>query len=290
MVAATLAFTVMIALVKTLQTQTEMATLDIMFWRGVFGTPPALLLARRGGAAGGVTVVRRDLILLRAVLGSGAMFCFYSAARSLSVASLSFIHKLQPIAVALAAPWLLGRGERVGARVWVVLALGVAGCALLLAPGLGRGGGASSAGGLWALGAVALSAAAHLTVRKLGRSDRPAVVVLWFQLLMTVGTALALGAVVGRGPRLAPAAWPAVVGVGLSAVAGQFLLTTAYRRERAGTVAAASYVQAVWALLVDLIVFGRVPTGRGVTGGALIVAGGLLLSIRHRDRGGRPKR
>lgn len=268
MVGATFAFTAMITLVKTLRE--TMPTLDIMFWRGLVGIPVAFLLARRDGT---VSLVRRDLVLLRAILGTGAMFCFYTATRMLTVADLSFIHKLQPILIAIVAPLILGRSERVGRKVWVVLAAGISGCAMLLAPD----GGAGLAGGLWGLGAVMFTAGAHITVRKLGETDRPAAVVLWFQVIMTLIAGLLVVTTIGRVPRFAPSVWPMVLGVGIAAVAGQVMLTTAYKLERAATVAAASYIQAVWALGVDLVVFGVVPTVWGLAGGALIVGGGLLL-------------
>ncbi len=268
MVGATFAFTAMITLVKTLRE--TMPTLDIMFWRGLVGIPVAFLLARRDGT---VSLVRRDLVLLRAILGTGAMFCFYTATRMLTVADLSFIHKLQPILIAIVAPLILGRSERVGRKVWVVLAAGISGCAMLLAPD----GGAGLAGGLWGLGAVMFTAGAHITVRKLGETDRPAAVVLWFQVIMTLIAGLLVVTTIGRLPRFAPSVWPMVLGVGIAAVAGQVMLTTAYKLERAATVAAASYIQAVWALGVDLVVFGVVPTVWGLAGGALIVGGGLLL-------------
>jgi len=268
MVGATFAFTAMITLVKNLRE--TMPTLDVMFWRGVVGVPFAFLLARRDGKVG---LVRRDLLVLRSVLGTGAMFCFYTATRFLTVADLSFIHKLQPILIAIVAPLILGRGESVGRRVWLVLAAGICGCALLLAPE----GGAGWRGGLWGLGAVLFSAGAHITVRKLGETDRPAAVVLWFQILMASVAGLVVVATAGRLPTFAPSLWPMVIGVGLAAVAGQVLLTTAYQLERAAPVAAASYIQAVWALAVDLVIFGVVPTVWGLAGGVLIVMGGLIL-------------
>jgi len=273
MVGATFAFTAMITLVKTLRE--TMPTLDVMFWRGLVGTPFAFALARRDGT---LWVVRRDLVALRALLGFGAMFCFYTATRMLTVADLSFIHKLQPILVAIVAPLVLGRGERGGSRVWLVLVAGVTGCALLLAPQ----GVAGWRGGLWGLGAAFFSAGAHITVRKLGATDRPAAVVLWFQIVMTAVAGVVMVGVEGRTPSFAPSVWPMILGVGIAAVAGQVMLTTAYKLERAAPVAAASYVQAVWALGVDLVVFDVTPTVWGLLGGAFIVAGGLLL-LRSED-------
>ena len=97
---------------------------------GLFGgTSPVLLvlfIGVIGGSGIGIAYVvpiavgmrwfpdKKGLITGLAVagFGFGAMFCFYSAAKGLSVADLSLITKLQPMLVALIAPVLLGSAER----------------------------------------------------------------------------------------------------------------------------------------------------------------------------------
>jgi drug/metabolite transporter (DMT)-like permease len=271
MMLAALALTTMIGFVKI--ARAEMDTLQVMFWRGFVAIPLAWLVARNRG---GFAIVDKRTFSLRAGFGFGAMFCFFTAAKGMGLADLSLLYKLQPIVVAVAAPLLLGARERPGAGVWLVLVGGIAGCTLMFAPRLDLALGP----GLWALGAVVLAGAAHLCVRKLGASDRPAAVVLWFQLTMTVA-ALAVLLATGQSPLAPTHLWWALVGTGVCATIGQNLMTMAYQADQAARVAAASYVGPLWALLGDVVVFGIVPPGHALAGGAIIVGAGLMLLRRQ---------
>lgn len=270
MMASTVCFTVMFGFVKT--ARAELGAFEVMVWRGVVAVPLSWWLVRRGG--GTVAVQQRGLLALRTLLGFGAMGCFFASAVGLGLSDITFIHKLQPIVLALLAPVFLGRSERAGGRVWVVLAAGLLGCALLLAPRPPS----DLQWGLVALAGAAFSAGAHITVRKLGATEAPAVIVLWFQLGMTIIAFTAHGVSAGDAMGLPPGDLvPALLGCGLAAAGGQLLLTRAYQMDRAAKVAAASYVSPVWALVGDLLVFAIVPSPLALVGGAIIVAAGLYL-------------
>lgn len=270
MVAAGLAFTVMVACVKTVRA--ELDALEVVAWRGLVAIPLALALLR--GAS--PWPVNRKVLGLRVGAGFLAMTCFYTAAHGLTVADLSLLGRLQPVLIAIAAPLLLGRGERVDPRVWALLGAGVLGTAVLLGPQLAVG----NVYGLWAMGAVLSSGVAHLSLRVLGRTDAAATVVLWFQL---GGTALALAAVAlttGGLPRLpSPELWPWLAGVGVAGTAGQVLMTRAYALDRAAVVSAASHTSPVWAVLADALLFAVLPGVTTLAGGAILVAAAVALVL-----------
>ncbi len=277
MMAAALALTVMIGFVKV--ARAELTAMEVMFWRGLISVPLAFLVALRGG---GIGLNNRRVFAVRAALGTTAMFCFFSATKELPLADLSLLYKLQPILVALIAPLVLGDSERSGWRLWLVLTAGVTGCAILLAPQAA----VDLTPGLWALGATVFSAGAHVCVRVLGKTDRPAVVVMWFQLVMTL---CALGVTListgGTLPRAPTHLWPVLLGCGVCATVGQLLMTTAYSIERAPTVAAAAYVGPLWALIGDVVFFELVPGLNALAGGVIIVGAGLWM-LRSQPSGG----
>ena len=267
MILAALAFTVMVGFVKAVRQ--ELDALDVVFWRavvalvllGLFARPPRLALRNRA------------VFALRLLCGFGTMFAFYTAARGLPLADLTLVSKLQPILVALAAPLLLGRSERAGPGLWVVLVVGLGGCALILAPRLAVG----STWGLWALAGTLSSTGAHLSLRRLGATESTRAVVLWFQAGLLLLSGLGIG-LAGRLPELpSRELWPALLGVGVFATAGQLLVTRAYAVDRAALVAAASYSSPVWAVVVDIAIFDLVPTPNVWAGGLLVVGGGLWL-------------
>jgi len=270
MTLAGLMFTVMLGTVVV--ARRELSSLDVLAWRGLTSLPLAYLLARGAG----LRLAHTRLFAVRAVLGFAAMFGFYQAARGLALTDLSLIHKLQPMLVAALAPLVLGRGERVDARVWLLIAVGLAGTAILLAPDLAVG----STYGLWAAGAAACSAGAHLSVRGLGRTDHPGAIVFWFHAAIGALAVASIGVTRGELLPLPPAhLWPYLVGCGVTALAGQLLMTHAYRIDRAAVVAGAAYSSPVWAVLGDLLVFAVLPAWNVYLGGALVIAAGIALIV-----------
>jgi len=272
MTLAGLMFTVMIYSVRELRA--DLSAIEIIWWRAAIGAPIAFAMARRVG----LSLVGRRLFALRLAFGFAAMTCFYVAAKGLLVADLSILTKLQPIFVAILAPIFLGAGERAGVGVWLLLAAGLAGCGVLLAPDLEIG----NHLGLIAMAGALFSAAAHVTVRKLAATDHPRTLVLWFQLGLLGASTIYL--VAGPG---APASLPTstsaihLLVVGVTANAGQLLMTHAYREDRASLVAAASYSAPVFAVAIDWAAIGVPPTGHVLAGGAIVVGAGLILLFRR---------
>jgi drug/metabolite transporter (DMT)-like permease len=192
------------------------------------------------------------------------------------VADLSLLGRLQPVLIAIVAPMVLGRGERVDPRVWLLLAAGMAGTGVLLGPQLAVG----NVYGLWAMGAVVCSGIAHTSLRVLGRTESSETVVLWFQVGVTV---LALSAVLlttGALPRLpSPTMIPWLAGVGVAGTAGQVLMTRAYALDRAAIVSAASHTSPVWAVLADALLFSVLPGTTTLVGGVILVTAALALVL-----------
>jgi S-adenosylmethionine uptake transporter len=268
MIAATLVLTIMSGAVKV--ARVEMSALDLVFWRGAIAVPAAWFMARSGG----LVLAKRRVFGVRLVLGFMAMMCFFTALKGLPLADTNCITKVQPILIALLAPWFLGDKERAGIRLWVLMGVGAAGTAVLLAPDLAVG----SVWGLWALGAAVLSAGAHLALR--GLKDEPsAAVVFWFQ----VGVLCLSGACIllrGEGLSIPSASvWPAVIAVGLLATGGQLLMTHAYARDTASSIAAVRFIGPVWGIAGDVLFFGGWPSMHVWAGGALVVGAGLAATL-----------
>jgi drug/metabolite transporter (DMT)-like permease len=270
MILATAVFTVMIALVKICRE--TMSGIELVFWRGAVSVPLVLITMRGTG----FRIRSRGPLVLRIVFGIAAMTCFYTAARGLALVDLNLITRLQPILIAIAAPLFLGPEERPGPRVWIAAAIGFAGCAIILTPGLRVG----SLFGLLALVATMSSSAAHLSLRRVAVGDHGRTIVFWFHACMTVFAFCAVFAVHGelRVPEVRLV--PAVLGIGVAATAGQLLITKAYSVGKAPVVAAASYAGVLWSLVADLVVFRALPGVAAVIGGLLVLISSLALVVR----------
>ena len=93
----------------------------------------------------------------------------------------------------------------------------------MLGPGLAVG----NVYGFWALGATVASAFAHTFLRALGRTDRPAAVVFWFQAVVTVYAFGALMVLDGAVTLPPPHLWGLLLAIGVVGTAGQIALTRA---------------------------------------------------------------
>jgi len=274
MVLAGAAFTAMLGFVKV--ARAELPAAEVIVYRAVLGLPVVWWFARRSG----LRIEQRGVLAARIGFGFGAMFCYFTAAKGLNVADVSLITKLQPILVAVIAPLALGSTERGTKKVWLALAIGFVGCAILLAPQLD----VAFDYGLWAVAAAVLSAAAHVVLRKLGRVEDPLTIVFWFLVGLVVLSVPASIISAGGVPSLPRAGlWPILFGTALSASAGQVLMTYAYKADPAPLVAAAAYTAPVWAVLLDVIWFGQIPTRHVLAGGVLITGGGLWLVFHGRE-------
>jgi drug/metabolite transporter (DMT)-like permease len=216
---------------------------------------------------------QRRLLVLRGLLGFGALSCFYYAIVHLPLADATVIQYTNPAFAAVLAVFVLG--ERMRGREILCVALSLAGVLLVARPQLvfGTGSGLDPvAAGVALLGAV-LSAAAYVTVRKLA-AEHHLVVIFYFAVISTLGSipAAALNFVV-------PAGWTVLVllGVGVSTHLGQIYMTRGLHLERAGRATATSLVQIVFAAVWGAAFFSQVPGPSGMAGAALVIAGVLLL-------------
>jgi len=232
---------------------------------------------------------RRGLLVLRGVIGTGALLCVFAALAQLPLAPATVLQYLQPTFTALLA-WLLLR-ERVGPRVLLAALLGWLAVVLLsnqndlmrlLGPLAAQWIGAKSAplpvtGVLLAIGGALLSACAYVSVRALGRTEHPLVIVFYFPLvgLMLTGPLVLLQPVW-------PTAWEALalVGVGVFTQLGQLGVTNGLLGMPAARATALSYGQVPLAALWGWLFF-KEPLDPDTAVAMALVLAATLLSLKR---------
>lgn len=279
MVQAAFWFAVMGLFVK-LASQT-LPTMAIVFARGTITLTIAAAVLWRAKLSpfGG----EWRLLLTRGLVGSCAMICFYSAVVHLPLAEATVIHQTAPLFTAILAAWLLH--ERLHARVLLSL-LGAFGGVLLIAQPVWLFGGTADPAtpDAWVFAFVALlgavlSAVAYVTVRRLGRSENPLVVVFWLPLLtIPVSAPFALPAWIWPDAKT----WIWLLGIGVTTQLAQVSLTKGLAREAAARATAIGYLQVAFAALFGAVVFADVPDAVSWTGMALIVLALLFGTTRAR--------
>lgn len=231
-------------------------------------------LARRGVSPWGR---RKGLLLLRGLLGFAALSCFYYALTVLPLADATVIQYTNPVWTALIAAVVLDERLRRIEGLGIVASL--AGVLLLVRPTFlfEGGGGLHLVHAGIALAGALFSAAAYVTVRVLGATEDPLVIVFWFALVNVV-VAVPLAAPSAVWPDAT--GWLLLLGVGVSAQGSQVLLTRGLGEERAGRAMAVAYLQIVFAAVWGALVFAEIPD-LAMAAGALLVMGGTYLAGRR---------
>jgi drug/metabolite transporter (DMT)-like permease len=132
-----------------------------------------------------------------------------------------------------------------------------------------------------ALAGALFSAGAYVTVRRLGRTEHPLVIVLYFTLVTVPAS---LPGVLAAGPVLPTAReWACLLLVGTAALLGQLYLTRGLQLEPAGRATAVGYLQIVFAAAWGVLFFAEVPGPWSALGAAVVLGGTLALATgRHR--------
>ena len=267
MLIAVASFAAMDAALKTLATQYP--PLQMSFLRAVASLPFVVGLTAWGGDWSELRMRRWGLQLSRGLLGVGMLVGFVYAVAELSLANVYAIYLCAPLMVA-AISWPL-LGERVSARRWIAIGVGLAGVLVALRP---SGAGLVSVAGIAAVASAACYALSAVTIRVLGRTDSNRSMVFWF--LSVVATASGL---------LALPDWKAVdlshlwmlAFIGLSGAAGQYFITEAFKHAPAATVAPFEYTALLWGIGLDWMLWQVLPASAVLLGGAIVIASGLYV-------------
>ncbi len=265
MFAASACFVTMAALIKTLGQGLPLT--ELMFLRSLIALPVLLAILLHGGHPLLVRDWKR--LLLRMLFGTTAMFCFYYALTHMPLADCVFIGRTQPLFLTLLAPFIVG--EQGTKNVWIAIALGLAGTAIIMKPQVDW-----TLASTAALSAAFLASLAHLMVRRLSRTEATPVIVFNFTFLLCLVSGLA-----SFSSFIPPLShqWLLLSAIAGFASLGQYLLTKAYSLDSAPTVAAASYASVVLSILYGYLFWNEIPALSSVGGALLIVSGGMYLMV-----------
>lgn len=268
-------FAVMALLVKL--AGARMPTMQVVFARGCV----TLLLASAALWHAGVSPfgARTRLLLLRGVIGSSALVCFYAAVVHLPLAEATVVHQTAPLFTALFAAWLLR--ERLEPRVLMAIGACLCGVLAIAKPEWLSGNGSGASVREWkfvacAVAGAMLSALAYVTVRSLGRTEHPLVVVFYFP-VVTVPLTAPFALPIWVWPDLS--GWILLLGIGATTQIAQVALTRGLAQQRAGRATAVGYLQVVFATLFGVAVFGEWPDAWSWFG-MLLILGSLLAVAR----------
>lgn len=247
--------------------------LQILFFSALLSFPPLAVLLLRDPTHGTLRPRNKFWVGLRSgcivASGVGGFYAF----STLPMAQVYSILFAAPLLVTVLAVPLLG--ERVGLHRWLAVVAGLCGVLIVLRPGVTPLG----LGHLAALMGATATAISAIAVRKLGRSERTVILLLW----PMIGNFLLTGASLGFAYRPMGLGDLALTGgIAILGLAAGFLLILAYQAGEAANVAPMQYSQMLWAVGYGWFLFGERPDTPTVLGASLIMASGLYILMRER--------
>ena len=245
---------------------------QILFFSGLLSFPLVTLLLLSDRTDGNLVPRHPWWSLARSLtaVATGAMgFYAFSVLPMAQVYAMLFAMPL--LITLLSIPML---GEHVGLRRGIAVAVGLAGVLIVLRPGAVP----FSYGHLAGLGAAVTGALTSVIVRKIGRDERPVVLMMYPMLVSVVAMGLTMPFVYRPMPmeHLALTGVIAVLGFG-----GAGLIIAAYRAAPAVIVAPMQYSQMIWAVLYGWLLFDeKVDLWTGI-GSSVIIASGIYIVLRE---------
>jgi drug/metabolite transporter (DMT)-like permease len=273
MVVSALSFSLMGVCVKQVGGRIPVA--EVVFARAIVSLALSWWLLHRAGIP--AWGKRRWLLIWRGAIGTAALVCVYAALAALPLAAATVLQYLYPPFTALLA-WLM-LGEPIGKRVLAAMALGWLGVLLVAQPAGLLQGGATLAlvPVLIAVAGALFTAFAYVSVRSLGTSEHPLVIVFYFP-LVALPLSLPLVALNPVLPTPAELLW--LVGVGVFTQLGQVYLTRSLTALPAARATAISYVQVLFAGGWGWLLFGESIDSWTIAGAGLVLAA-TLVSLSH---------
>lgn len=260
---------------------------EIAFWRFVL----------QGIVLGSVIAALRrpivrgpwPLLLLGGLTSAATLAALIAAFVTMPIATAIAIFFVEPLILTVLSALFLG--ERTGWRRYVAVAVGLVGALIVIRPSWDVFGWASI---LPLIAALAFASNA-IIIRRLSREMDSLSIQFWFALvaMALLGAGLALFGEIAlfsfaqgfdtTGP------WGMLLVMGCLSVLTFFLITEAFRRAPASTIAPFQYLEIVGAVALGYFVFGDLPDFWTWVGTAIILGAGLYVFNRERRTGQVPK-
>lgn len=237
----------------------------------------ATVLALRLKLPAGRSLVRHAL---RSVVVTVCSLLFFNCLTILPIAEATVLIFCAPLMIAPLARWLLG--EKLRPAAMLALAVGFVGVLITVQ---GAEAGAENArrmeGIVSGVAAAALYALSMVLLRQLARSDH-AVTTAFLSNVFPALYLLPFAIVLGAAPAVADL--PLFALIGLMGFGMWFMLTSAYSRAQAQSVAAAEYSALIWSAALGYFFFAEVPRWQVWAGAAVVVAAVIMSAWDTRQR------
>jgi drug/metabolite transporter (DMT)-like permease len=215
-------------------------------------------------------------VIARAVIGTVSLITTFAAFAAMPMADTTAFLFTASLMIPILGFFFLG--EKVGPYRWAAVIIGFLGVLIMLSPS----GNINILGVILALSAASMHAVLQTILRYLGRSEKPETITFYFVTIGTVVAAIPLPFVATM-PSLSEI--PLFLGVGLSGLLAQYLLSIAFGNAPAAVVTVFNYSGIIWATLFGWWIWSDWPAHTIWIGGSIVIASNIFMVWRESRKG-----
>lgn len=264
-------FSVMNMFAKKLAENHEVV--EIAFYRNLIALLPFLFVIFVMGKRE-ILIIRSNPrgIVLRSIIGTLSLIATFGAFSLMPLADAqAFLFTASLLIPAFGFFFL---GERVGPYRWGAVLVGFIGVCIMLQPS----GAVNVLGVAVALSAALMHATLQTILRYLGKTESPETVTFYFVFIGTFVSLIPMPIVFNM------PTWeevPIIIGLGLSGVVGQILISKAYKFAQASIVTVFNYSAIIWATTFGWLFWNDWPDQAIFIGGAIVIVSNVFIVIRE---------
>lgn len=251
--------------------------IEIAFYRNLIATLPFLFMIFVLNKREIMTINSKPkAIIARAIIGTISLVVTFAAFAAMPMADTTAFLFTASLMIPILGFFFLG--EKVGVYRWGAVVIGFIGVIIMLNPG----GEVNLIGVILALSAASMHAVLQTILRYLGKSEKPETITFYFVLIGTFVAAIPM-------PFIASLpSWqeiPLFLGVGLSGLLAQYLLSLAFGSAPAAVVTVFNYSGIIWATAFGWFIWSDWPTSYIWIGGTIVIASNIFIVWRESRKG-----
>lgn len=251
--------------------------IEIAFYRNFIASLPFLFMIFAMKKKHILKINQRPAgVIARAVIGTVSLVTTFAAFAAMPMAdTTAFLFTASLIIPVLGFFFL---GEKVGVFRWSAVVIGFIGVLIMLSPS----GNVNMHGVIIALSAASMHAVLQTILRHIGKTEKPETITCYFVMIGTLLSALAMPWVATM-PTMADL--PLFLGVGLTGVLAQYLLSLAFGNAPAAVVTVFNYSGIIWATFFGWVIWSDWPETTIWIGGTIVIASNIFMVWRESRKG-----
>ena len=254
---------------------TDVTVITTLFYRFLFSVPLLLIFAIIARKSQFLKIEQKKTLLLRIIFGLSGISFWFLAVRSMPLGQATTLFQSSIIFVTLLSPFLLN--EKVGWFRWTAVLTGLIGIIIVTDPFSS----AISIAVIYGILAAFSGAILAILLRRLGRSDKPTSIALWYNFSGTIVIAVIIIIMPKQLSSIGGQTLIDLILLGAVASVLQIFFTTAYKYLDAVVVSSMRYIQIPLSGFAGYLLFSESMSLNQILGAIIIICSCLVIAWRE---------